>query len=292
MIRVAPQLQKYSKQELMTLHDKGMIYLEGDTLVPVASGGSTALPLLNDAESGTSGTTVTTANSGGTNSDAFDNVVPGTNMSITFSNAAAAHETLSYALALTSTATAATYFVYTFPAQTEISGAWYFRMSVLPTSSIRHIQFLSGASLIGYIWGPESGTAVMEYRNSAGTLIGTTTSSSLFSVNNWYRVEFDVQFGASVPGSLTAYAGDSTTGITGGTASFSATSFGTSCDTIYIGITTANYSATSGATLFLDDMNFNSGNVLPIGPGPYSKVATPIPLKNVTQRVRKVRIAS
>lgn len=223
--------------------------------------------ILNNAEGQTSGTTVTSANSGGSSGNAFDFVVIGTNMTETFDNGHPAHGVNGYKIALTSTATAITYLEWTSTTWgatvTHVYGAFYFYLAAsgIP-STIRLVDFMSGSTLNGRI-GCNNTLAGFQFRNSADAVIGTVAGG--ISANTLYRVEFDVLHGASGAGTLNVYSGDSTSLLhTGG---FTATSFGTNFDHIRFGCNTAAFSTTSGDAFVLDDLNVNDVG-LP-GPGPY-----------------------
>ena len=233
-----------------------------------------ALLLLNNAESQSSGTTVTAGNSGGTDANAFNAVVIGANMTETFNNAHPAHGLNSFKAALTSTATAITYLEWTSVSVgspvTRLYGAFYFYLAAAAIpSSIRLIQFRNGAGLSAGI-SCTNGLQGFQFRNNADTAIAPLTGTIL--ANTLYRVEFDITFSATVgTGTLNVYVGDSLT--LQGTSSPAATqNFGTQCDGYRAGFCTANFSTTSGDAIFLDDLNLNTTG-LP-GPGPYALPVT------------------
>lgn len=237
-----------------------------------------ALLLLNNAEAQASGTAVATdgSNTGGTNSDAFTSAIIGANMTLTFDNAVKAHGSNGYKLALTAAATANVYVQWILPsAVSRLYGAWYWAANRYPaTSSVRHVQFFNGNTLIGSFFGPESGTGQFSIRDNVPATLGTVTGN-IFSASTVYRMEFDLTFDAvSGSGTLNAYLGDSTTLL--GQAAFSGSPFGngvSSCDKVRFGICTANYSSTSGDWLMIDSLNVNDTGMP--GPGPYTAAPPP-----------------
>jgi hypothetical protein len=233
-----------------------------------------ALPLLNNAESQTSGTTVTTANSGGTNATAVDEAPIGANMTMTYDSGVAANGTNGFKIALTSTATAITYMGWTATpfgsAVATLYGSISFRIHSAVASSIRWIAFFNGSTLAGYL-GLVNGMQGAQWRSSADAAIGTiSNSSNLLVADTLYRCEFQITGGASGAGTAKIYSGNGTTQY-GADATFSATSFGTTFNHVRFGCCTANFSSTSGTYLAMDDVNFNSTG-LP-GPPPYGAAA-------------------
>jgi hypothetical protein len=275
MIRLAPSLRRYSERDLARFIKDGRVRLDGDTLVPTISGG--ALLLLNNAESQPSGTTVTLGNSGGTDANAFDERVIGTNMTETFDNAHPAHGTNGFKFALTSTATDVTYVGWTSAsigsAVTRLFGAFYFYLAATAiTSSIRLIQFRNGAGLSAGI-GCTNGLQGFQFRNSADAAVTPLTGTIL--ANTLYRVEFDITFSATVgAGTINVYLGDSLT-VQGTSTPAATQAFGTGFDGFRAGFCTANFSSTSGDAVILDSLNLNTTGMP--GPGPYTSGPPPPP---------------
>jgi hypothetical protein len=229
-----------------------------------------ALPLLNNAESQTSGTTVTTGNSGAdADSVAFDNVVIGANMTLTFDNAHAAHGSNAFKYALTSTATAITHLDWVFDAPvTRLYGALYVYITTGIVSSVRLIHFRNGAGTLDCGLFLDSSTNKVGIRSSADGAIATSATS--LTLNAWNRIEFDYTFDAAAgAASVDLFAGANCDGVTpDSTVTTSAQNFGTQCDRVWIGCCTANFSSTSGAAYWLDDLNVNTTGKP--GPGPYT----------------------
>jgi len=271
-VKVSPQLRGLSPAELIRAVKRGLAYVEGDTLVPVASGAAPAL-FVNDAEAQASGTAVALdgTNTGDAASVAFTGAAVGANMTLTFDNAHAAHGANAYKAALTSTATAATYVFWSgFTAMPHVYGAAYIYLTATPVSSVRICQFFLSGGLIGS-WFINSGGPTAQFRSAADAAIGTASVS--ITLNAWTRIEYDILFGASgtATGKLFVYDGDSTS-QKGTAADLGANAFGTSAgaDQARFGICTANLGSTAGLALWFDDINLNDTGVP--GPGPYSAV--------------------
>lgn len=238
--------------------------------------------VLNNAESGSDGTTVTTANSGGTDANAFDNVVIGTNMTETFSNTHPAHGTLAFKTALTSTSTAITYLEWTsatFGAlATEVYGAVYLCIvngaSGAPTSSIRFLRFFNGASA-GYGVKIESGGTTMHISimdgtgASVGTLGGTSAAGPAAGIVG--RIEFHFLFntGSGEVARAKLFTGDNLS-VDETDAVLTATNIGAGFDGLRVGALTANFSSTSGAAFWVDSIALDTAATGFLGPGPYS----------------------
>jgi hypothetical protein len=268
--RVAPQLRGRSQEQLVKLIHDGYAYLDGDTIVPYAAGG--ALPIGNNAESGTAGATVTTANSGGTNSQAWDGVTIGTNMALTYDNAAPMHGAFSFKFALTAAATAITHmdWIGALPSLTELYGAFYTRSNLATaTSSLRGISFRNaGAQVSGIKWPSGAGNGWL-FMDSAGADIAGQTHPPAQVANTWYRYEWHVIFNtaAGVTAELREYTGDSTT-MNGSPCTLTAVNMGAAIDDIWFGMTTANFSSTAGDFIMFDSLYLTTAGWP--GPGPYN----------------------
>jgi hypothetical protein len=144
--------------------------------------------LVNSAEGGSSGTTVTTGNSGGASGNAWDVVGIGTGDSLTFDSTYAAHGLLSYKISTGSSAN---------PCDVQWS-------SSLTGSSVGEIWFraylyftANPASAIKLIVANVSGTQAaalqllttgqLRWLNTSGATILTTTNS--IPLNQWCRIE-------------------------------------------------------------------------------------------------------
>jgi hypothetical protein len=113
--------------------------------------------LLNNAEAQTSGTTVTTGNSGGTNADAFTAVTIGGLATLTFDNAHVAHGSNAFKVAI-GTSNQPTFVAWTFLGPvTSDEGAVYNYLTANPASTIRQIAFFNGGVLLGNLAAPNNG---------------------------------------------------------------------------------------------------------------------------------------
>lgn len=236
-----------------------------------------ALPISNNAESQSSGTTVTTGNSGGGGNQAFDLVTIGANMSCTFDSAHPAHGVNGIKFALTSTATAITTVNWTSTsvgtAVSRMLGAFYVYVAASAVaSSIRLVQFFNSTTMQAGI-GCTNGLQGFQFRNSADAAVAPLTGT--ITANTLYRVEFDITFStAAGSGTINVYLGDNT-GTPQGTSTVTAQAFGASsaADGARFGFNTAAFSTTSGDAIILDDIYLATSGSLPIGPGPYGAVA-------------------
>lgn len=267
-MRVASSLRRYSEAELAGFVKRGLAYVDGDTIVPTVAGASAALPLINNAEAQASGTTVTTANSGGTNADAYDAIVIGALATLTFDNTHAAHGTNAFKYTI-GTTNQATYVSWTFPSTTEITGSVNYYMTANPSSTIRSVSFWGAGVLLGNLGAPNN-TGLMQWKFPGDTSVGVLNNTAL-TLNQWNRIEFHVIFNATTgSGEARWFAGDATS-QTGTDSTFTATNSGAACDEIRIGMNSS--STTVSYTWWMDDFKVVAGSALPIGPAPYTSVA-------------------
>lgn len=142
--------------------------------------------LANSFEGGTSGTTVSLANSGGTSGNAFDVVNVGTATTVAFDNAHSAHGGLSCQLA--TAATSASAFVSWTTSMGSQATAWfrsYFYFTANPAVQHRILNFLSGATAVGNVLLKTNGTLI--FTNSAGATVLTTATT--IPLGSWWRLE-------------------------------------------------------------------------------------------------------
>lgn len=230
-----------------------------------------ALPLLNNAESGTDTATVTTANSGGTNANAFTGVTIGALATLTYDSVHAAHGSLGFKYTIGTTNQPTHVIWNTVGGVTEVWGAQYIYMTANPSSTIRGIAFFSAGALLGNLGVPNN-TGFMQWKFPSDTSVGTLNNTAL-TLNQWNRVEFHVIFNATTgSGEARWFAGDSAT-QTGTDSTFTATNTGASCDEIRFGMNAA--STAVSYTWWLDDLNVN-GTGFP-GPAPYGAAAAAAP---------------
>lgn len=234
------------------------------------------MKLVNNAESQTSGTTVTTGNSGGTNANAFTTVTTTpANVTLTYSSTHPAHGTNGFLynqLGATPSITCVEWDSTVLGTRHRLFITVYGYFTTLPTSTLRLVKFLNGTTPLGYCGGPASGTPRMQFRNYNDTTVGTSTSVNA-AVNTLYRWEIDVTFGPNGTGTVAQFLGDSTTQDgTSGVLSAGQMGAGGSasnnqdCNKVQIGMTEANF-LTAAGSFWLDSINVNDSS-LP-GPGPY-----------------------
>jgi hypothetical protein len=141
----------------------------------------------NTAEGGTSGATVTTANSGGASGDAFSAVSIGSGSTLICTNALAFSGTKSYQFAeTTSHAVTANWTI------TGVAGPLYARSYIYfqSTAGPGYAYFVSG--------GTGSMTVVVSSAGKVQVLcsgVTTLTSTTVLSANTWYRIEAQFTFG-------------------------------------------------------------------------------------------------
>jgi hypothetical protein len=213
---------------------------------------------VNTFEGGTSGTTITAANSGGASGDAFDIVLTGGSFTNAFSNAQAMHGTLSLRQAGGSASQA--HFRWDFaPAVDRMFFRFYFRTPTISTARSLVQLRVSSAQVLRVAL---SGSALV-VNDAANGLLDTSTG---LSGNTWYRVEGDVQ---QSTGNVTIniYAGDSlttldvltATGASIGTADYEEIRFGQIAN------------ATGLPDLFFDSLDANDVGL----PGPWLQTVAP-----------------
>lgn len=148
----------------------------------------------NSFEGGSNGTTITTGNSGGSSGDAFDNApAPGTGATMTFSTAQAAHGSVSMSTSTSGTSTTA-YAGYTLATVASDFVRAYYRFTSLPSAQQVILRYLSSGSQSLRVNVTTAG--LVEVRNAANTVVGTTTSA--ISAGSWFRIELNPTFSTTV----------------------------------------------------------------------------------------------
>ncbi len=163
----------------------------------------------NTAEGSSSGTTVTTGNSGGASGNAWNSVSIGASATLIYDNAHAAHGALAYKQA-SSSAGATTFLRWTtaFGTQTTFYGRFYVYMTANP-STLSQIFGSSNAVNSVKLKVNTTGTLTATANNDATTLFTTTNTLVL---NAWNRIEFTITLSASVgTGKVILYPQDSIT---------------------------------------------------------------------------------
>jgi hypothetical protein len=180
--------------------------------------------LVNSFEGGTSGTTITTGNSGTGSGNAFDATNIGTSATLTYSNTHSAHGSLSCAITTSGTSAACI-------------AAWSTSMGTQTTVWFR--EYLFFASLPGSdigIWGAKNGgssAANLGVHANGKIYIQQTGFSTVLTFTNamssgqWYRVEGFVTGDASVGQiEVKLFLGDSTVPIEVQTSAATLNTFG------------------------------------------------------------------
>jgi hypothetical protein len=230
-----------------------------------------AYPAENTQEGGTNAATVSTANSGGASGNAF-NTISGTPV---FDNTAGQVEgTMGMKFAVGGTL-AALYVGWDSTtlttAPTTVYGRCYYWSSIHPGSSLRLIEFMNGATVLGFL-GVSNTVSKLTWYNSANT--AATATGSGFSLSTFYRIEFQFVVATTTTGSATArfFAGDTTSPI-GVDSTASAQNFGTllGVNTVRFGNTGPNF--TINSSFWAGDLQLNTTGF----PGPQGTVAATKP---------------
>lgn len=218
--------------------------------------------VVNSAEGGTNGATVTTGNSGGGSGTAFTSVNIGANATLTYDNSQAAHGALSYHCGNNGTINANSAFVF-LPgaASTSYATRFYIRFKTLPGTVGQAFMGLQN----GGGW-RIAGTNQFAIKDQSGAAIKTFTTTIVTDV--WYRLELEIVRGVGFgPNGYLAgriFLGDSTTPLesyssnvqnTGDTATFPGVDFGVTGPTPF-----------QLYDLWIDDLAIADNTTTPIGP--------------------------
>ena len=142
--------------------------------------------LVNNAEGGSSTTTVTTGNSGGSSGSAFDVVTIGTSAALTFDTTHIAHGSLSYKFVASSSGSVVCAWSTSLTGS-SLTQVW-FRAYVYTTghsSTLKLIEALSTSTQRAAISINTSGKIILV--NAAGTTVATSTTT--IPTNQWIRLE-------------------------------------------------------------------------------------------------------
>ena len=161
--------------------------------------------LLNSAEGGSNGTTVTTGNSGGTSGNAFDSVLIGTGASVTYSSAQSAHGELSIESVLGSSASSSMVEWSTSLTGSSLSQVWfrvYVYLPALPTGNLRLFRCHNGGTFLGAV-------AI----NSSGNISLLDSGKRVLAVDPFYFGESGLGKRAYLFGLLVSAVGERPLGI-------------------------------------------------------------------------------
>jgi hypothetical protein len=159
-----------------------------------------ALPLHQSFDAGTSGVTLTTANTGGTGINAFDAVSVGTGSTAAFSNAHAAHGTQSavFATGVAGNPSTASW-TTSAGSVTTLYGRAYLYLTAYPGFDDNLIAFKGSGTFGGGIMLAASGQ--LRTQNQA---FGETGGPTL-PLSQWFRLEWQAVAGSAGAASLTVY---------------------------------------------------------------------------------------
>jgi hypothetical protein len=166
--------------------------------------------ITNNAEGGTTGTTVTTGNSGAESGTAAASVLINANNAITFDTAAARRGGLGYKFDMGTTNPCQLTWNLATTIRTVMR--FYYMVTVLPTAS-DYVAVYRNATI-----GPATLTLTsankFNMQNAAGVGISASTATNPIVANTWYRVEIGITKGTTTTNGRIEYAyyiGDSTT---------------------------------------------------------------------------------
>ncbi|HSR87236.1 MAG TPA: hypothetical protein VLM11_23900, partial [Streptosporangiaceae bacterium] len=225
---------------------------------PAAISPPPIITLANTAEGGTSGTTVTAANSGGSSGPVFDRVDVGAGATGIFDSSQAAHGNLAYAFGTGSTAALSrVQWTSSMGTQTQVWFRAYLYFTANPAATVRVINQDQGHTACAVVVVLPSGKLQLR-TGSAGTQTFTTTST--IPLNHWFRVE-GYTIGSSTAGQVQLElfkTPDATTPDETDTSAATINTYG-SMDTYNFGISayTANV-----ATYWEDDVAISNGGYL------------------------------
>lgn len=165
--------------------------------------------LINTAEGGTAGTTVTMANSGGGSGDAFTELTAtGT---LEFSTAQVMRGSLSYHAANTGTQTIMGWGSLSCMAS---SVRFYFRMTAAPTAAVQMFTFRNSVNFNLQLALNTNRTINVSLGAAQGSTVLKTTAA--LAVDTWYRMEVAAEIGTGPTNGkvwLSYFLGDSTTAV-------------------------------------------------------------------------------
>lgn len=239
----------------------------------------------NSAEGGTSGTTVTTANSGGSSGAAWDAVAIDPTDDFAFSNTHAAHGSLSYHVVIGNTPGVATV-EKDFPAATTtVAVRFYLYMTGTPNHNITVLYLLNGSTVRSWI--SIDNARHLFLRDAGGSAVIVQTG--VIPLNQWVRVEAQWPVLSSTVGQATLSRYDSMDSATPTETATSAASqdFGGSADRVRWGSVQAPLSGDTW-DFWLDDIGENDTAVA-LGPSITSLAGTSHGVATATGTVKVTR---
>lgn len=221
----------------------------------------------NNAEGGTSGTTVTGANSGGASGDALT-VTIGASSALTFDNTHAAHGSLAYQISGGSAVS--TFLAKTFTGATSNGTIrMYLYFTANPAAALPICGFYTGSTVCVRL--AVSATGKLTLNSPSG---GSAAMTSSIPLNQWFRVDITAVLAAGTGGSSTVNRYDSMDSATvSDTFGQSGVNYTGTTDRVRLGVGT-NASGALG-TFWLDDLAFNdTGAAIGAVPGAASGTAS------------------
>lgn len=183
-----------------------------------------------NAEGGSDGTAVSTANSGGASGTAWDTCQRGTSATNEYDSAQFANGALSVLIATAGTSTTAynrwgaALTALWASGLTTHYGRFMFRLAAIPGTNRILVEFLDTAAATNRANFLMLTTGALRLRNAANGTVATFTT--VCGVDTWYRVEYRVDGSTTGAYEMHLYAGNSLTAledIVGGTANFGGT---------------------------------------------------------------------
>lgn len=228
-----------------------------------------AYPAQNTQEGIPNAATVTTANSGGASGNAFNTIV-GTPVADSTAGRVQGARGLRFDVAATPVAIYVGWDSTTLTtAPLTVFGRCYYWSAIHPSSSLRLIEFMNGATVLGYL-GIQNTTSKLTWYNSANTSVTPTGVAPTLST--LYRIEFQFTVATTTTGSATAklFAGNNAT-TAGADSTATAQNFGTlGVNTVRFGNTGSNFTASS--SFWAGDLQLNTTGF----PGPQTAIRQPM----------------
>lgn len=232
--------------------------------------------ITNSAEGGTNGTACTGGsggNTGGTSGRYFDVVSIAGSATIKFENTQT-HDSSALGYAINTNAQDAEYLEWLPTTNNAFAARGWVYLPSLPSAGNAFINVRTasgGTSLLTIVI--NNSTVLVQDTNATTQFTGTAAPPT----GEWLRWEIKATNGVSTTGTMTMdwYVGDSTTPITGLSASLTAQNFGTvAFGQFRIGRPGAP--AGTWASFYMDDIAYNDGATSYIGPSTTTPLATPV----------------
>lgn len=237
------------------------------------------LPLSNTAEGQASGTTLSTANSGGGSGDAFDSVTVGAASVFAFSNAQAQKGSNSYLITQPASVVVDSA-GWTFTGVATVYARVYVYLLASPTTAMRlYRTYLAGNVNCGM--SINTSRFLQIFAGVGGNTSAASASSVAIPLNTWVRIESRITHSITTSNlDLAWYLGDDITGAGGDVCSTTTRTNGATADEIRFGSVAGGIASNS---FYMDDLAANSTGY--VGPSaappaaviPYLVMAPPIP---------------